>query len=315
MLKKILVISFCIISIGLVTFSGSAYLIEASEKFLFTVVLDAGHGGIDAGVNGVNTNVKESELNLKTVYELKNIFEKNGFIVRLTRTNEDGLYGDTSPGFKLRDLNKRKQIITSSNADILISIHMNNYQDSRRRGAQVFYKENDKTSNYLAEKIQNRLNLMKESPRISKALKGDYYLLNTSKIPAVIVECGFLSNPNDEKLFAKFQNSEIIENNALRKILRLKYTLKIPTHAKNENNRRYGDKWEDDDGIYVGFHFGKIGEKSRRNRYFGHCLRRGKISLRFDDARSDRITKNACPYVNVRGGIRGNGSFRTRVVL
>ena len=77
---------------------------------------------------------------------------------------------------------------------------MNKYQDKRRRGAQVFYKQNDKTSNFLAEKIQNRLNLMKESSRISNSLKGDYYILNTSKIPAVIVECGFLSNEKDEEL-------------------------------------------------------------------------------------------------------------------
>ncbi|MBO5713662.1 MAG: N-acetylmuramoyl-L-alanine amidase [Clostridia bacterium] len=200
MFKKIIIVIFIFCISLCVFFSGKNYLSNASEKFSYTVDLDAGHGGIDVGVTGVKTKEKERELNLLTVLELKKVFENAGYKVVLTRENDGGLYGDTSSGFKLRDLNKRRQIINGANADVLISIHMNKYQDSRRRGAQVFYKENDKTSNFLAEKIQNRLNLMKESTRISKSLKGDYYLLNTSNIPAVIVECGFLSNASDEKL-------------------------------------------------------------------------------------------------------------------
>ena len=200
MVKKILSIITLIVLCFRVTFGCTLIPSNFNEKFSFTIVLDAGHGGIDGGVIGVNSKVKESELNLLTVKELKTVFENAGFNVILTRKDENGLYGDTTSGFKLRDLNKRKEIVNSSNADVLISIHMNKYQDKRRRGAQVFYKQNDKTSNFLAEKIQNRLNLMKESSRISNSLKGDYYILNTSKIPAVIVECGFLSNEKDEEL-------------------------------------------------------------------------------------------------------------------
>lgn len=199
MKRKILVI--CLVLVTLCSsILGVNEIISAYEKFFYTVVIDAGHGGIDNGVIGDALGSIESQLNLKMAYTLKSVYENAGFKVVLTRTDENGLYGDTSPGFKLRDLQKRAQIVNSSNADMLISIHMNKYSQKSRRGAQVFYKANDKTSNFLAEKIQLRLNLMKESPRISNALKGDYYILNYSKIPSVIVECGFLSNADDEKL-------------------------------------------------------------------------------------------------------------------
>ena len=190
-----------IIAVIICIITGSVVLVKtAYEKFTYIIVLDAGHGGIDGGVTGVSTGVKESELNLKTVYILKQVFEKAGYKVVLTRKDDDGLYGNTGAGFKLRDLKKRKEIINSANAELVISIHMNKYQSSSRRGAQVFFKQNDIKSKCLADKIQLRLNNMSESVRISNALKGDYYILNTSKIPAVIVECGFLSNVEDEKL-------------------------------------------------------------------------------------------------------------------
>lgn len=205
MKRKIVALISLALIVASICFTGKALISNAYEKFVYVVVLDAGHGGIDGGVVGVQTGVVESELNLKMVYELKDIYEKSGFKVVLTRTDENGLYGEASSGFKLRDLKKRRDIINNSNADMVISIHMNKYSASSRRGAQVFFKIDDKKSNFLAEKIQFRLNLMKESPRISNALKGDYYILNTAKIPAVIVECGFLSNKDDEKLL---QNEE-----------------------------------------------------------------------------------------------------------
>lgn len=70
------------------------------DNLAYVIVIDAGHGGIDGGVTGVNTNVKESEINLLIAEELKEIFEINGFTALLTRSDDNGLYGDTSPGFK-----------------------------------------------------------------------------------------------------------------------------------------------------------------------------------------------------------------------
>ena len=163
------------------------------------IVLDAGHGGIDGGTTGVVTGVKESELNLIIVKELEKLFTKSGFNVILTRSNSEGLYGDTSSGFKVRDLKKRVEICNKSNASVMLSIHINKYSSSSRRGVQVFYKDT-KESKRLATTLQTQINLMSESPKMYSALLGDYYILNTTLASSVIVECGFLSNSEDEKL-------------------------------------------------------------------------------------------------------------------
>lgn len=174
--------------------------IKTSKTRIFTVVIDAGHGGIDGGAEGVTTKVKESDLNLEIAKILREKFMVLGFNAIMTREDENGLYGSTEPGFKLRDMRRRKEIINSKNADIVISIHLNKYSSPSRRGAQTFFNENSEFSKNLAKCIQSRINVMKLSPRISSELKGDYYILNESNAPAVIVECGFLSSPEDEKL-------------------------------------------------------------------------------------------------------------------
>lgn len=165
----------------------------------YSVVIDAGHGGIDGGASG-SLGVYEREINLSISYKLKEMFESRGYKVTLTRTDENGLYDDTSPGFKLRDLKRRVEIIKNANPDLFISVHLNTYTSPMRRGAQVFYKKGNDYSKKLAENVQVELNLLKESKRMYDALSGDYYLLNSINIPAIIVECGFLSNPEEEKL-------------------------------------------------------------------------------------------------------------------
>ena len=166
----------------------------------FTVVIDAGHGGIDGGVIGKITKVKESELNLAVTFELQKCFENAGIKTVLTRSSSGGLYGLPTTGFKKRDMQKRKEIITGSNADVVISIHMNYYSSSLRRGAQVFFKQGSEQSRLLASCMQENLNNMKEASRNCEILKGDYYVLNVAEASAVLVECGFLSNPEDEAL-------------------------------------------------------------------------------------------------------------------
>jgi N-acetylmuramoyl-L-alanine amidase len=168
------------------------------DNLAYVIVIDAGHGGIDGGVTGVNTNVKESEINLLIAKELKEIFEINGFTALLTRSDDNGLYGDTSPGFKKRDMEARKKIILESGADLVVSIHQNSYRASYRRGAQVFYQKGSSTGEAFAATMQSMLN-----SRLGTDLgflAGDYYICRCSEIPTVIVECGFLSNPQDEAL-------------------------------------------------------------------------------------------------------------------
>ena len=166
----------------------------------FTVVIDAGHGGIDGGVSGKVSGVKESDLNLDIAKKLKQEFEKSGINVVMTRNSYGGLYGTTAKGFKMRDMKKRIKIINSANADLMISVHLNYYSSSSRRGATVFFCEGKEEGERLAKSIQKHFNRLSGQEREFSALKGDYYLLNESTCPAVICECGFLSNEQDEKL-------------------------------------------------------------------------------------------------------------------
>ena len=172
----------------------------ASPSDRFTVVIDAGHGGIDGGVSGITTGVKESELNLDIARKLKTKFDKSGAKTVMTRKTEAGLYGIYSKGFKRRDMQKRKQITLNAKADVFVSIHLNYYSSPLRRGAQVFYKIDDEKSKSLADIVQAELNGGKEYERDYTALAGDYYVLNEADCAAILCECGFLSNAEDEKL-------------------------------------------------------------------------------------------------------------------
>lgn len=172
----------------------------ASPSDRFTVVIDAGHGGIDGGVSGITTGVKESELNLDIARKLKTKFDKSGAKTVMTRKTEAGLYGIYSKGFKRRDMLKRKQITLNAKADVFVSIHLNYYSSPLRRGAQVFYKIDGEKSKSLADIVQAELNGGKECERDYTALAGDYYVLNEADCAAILCECGFLSNAEDEKL-------------------------------------------------------------------------------------------------------------------
>lgn len=172
---------------------------EASSSGI-KVVLDAGHGGIDGGVSGVNTGGKESDLNLSVVKKLEKCFIDAGISVVLTRSSEAGLYGLATKNLKKKDMQKRSEIINKAEPDLVISVHMNKYSTSSRRGAQVFYKESSENSKILADCIQQSFNSMEQSVRECSSLTGDYYILNCSPYTSVIAECGFLSNPNDEAL-------------------------------------------------------------------------------------------------------------------
>ena len=173
----------------------------AAKAQRLTVVLDAGHGGIDGGVVGINSGTKESDINLAITFLLQERFEEAGFNVVLTRKTEAGLYGTATTGYKKRDMKKRAEVINSSSPSLVISVHQNFFSSKSRRGAQVFFRENAPQSIALARSIQNKLNAMPECVNSDlQALKGDYYILNCNPYPAVIVECGFLSNAEDEAL-------------------------------------------------------------------------------------------------------------------
>ncbi len=172
----------------------------AAQAQRLTVVIDAGHGGVDGGVVGKTSGRKESDINLSISRYLQEEFEEAGFLVVQTRPTEAGLYGMATAGYKRRDMQKRAEIINSNSPALMISVHQNFFSLPSRRGAQVFFRENSENSRTLACSIQSALNNMPECVKKTDALKGDYYVLNCNDFPAVIVECGFLSNVEDEAL-------------------------------------------------------------------------------------------------------------------
>ena len=165
-----------------------------------TIVLDAGHGGIDGGVKGVKTGVAESEINLSVVKKLETYLISAGFTVVLTRSSDAGLYGVASSTLKRRDMEKRKAIIEKAAPTMVVSVHMNYYPNSSRRGGQTFYRADSESSAVLANSMQKSLNALYKDVKDYSPLKGDYYILNCTEYPSVIAECGFLSNPDDETL-------------------------------------------------------------------------------------------------------------------
>ena len=179
--------------------AGFSPLIKSlSPKAEYTVVIDAGHGGIDGGCEGAITGVSEASLNLDYAKCLKTKLEGFGFDVIMTRTTESGLYNPLASNKKRSDMEKRKKIVESSCADFVISIHMNSYNSSAS-GAQVFYGEDDEPSKLLADCIQKHfINNLEYSRKETKI--GDYYILNAIRAPSVLVECGYLSNPKEEAL-------------------------------------------------------------------------------------------------------------------
>ncbi len=169
----------------------------------YTVVLDAGHGGRDEGVTGVESKVTEKKLNLVITFYVKEYLEKAGVDVVLTREDDNGLYGDVKSNFKRADMKKRKEIINQNKPEAIVSIHTNKFPaDSKRRGAQAFFEQMSANSKELATSLQDSLNMLNNeyANRSFPPLSGEYYILKCSRYPSAIVECGFLSNPEEDKL-------------------------------------------------------------------------------------------------------------------
>lgn len=190
-----LILSFSILKI-------SSYSASGSEILGITIVLDAGHGGRDDGSSGVNTDVKEADLNLQVTKRLEKQLKNFGFKVVLTRDDKDGLYDEDATNFKKSDMAKRKEIIEKANPNMVISIHMNSYPSNYVSGAQAFYQEGDEDSRAFAECVQKQL--LKNFDNAKKESNfGDYYILKCINTPTVLVECGYLTNPEEELLLQK----------------------------------------------------------------------------------------------------------------
>ena len=177
------------------------------------IIIDPGHGGIDGGMIGTTTGVYESKINLEIALRLRKYLEESGSLVLMTRDEDVGLYtdGGTIRKKKNEDLRNRKRLFDESNADIVISIHSNSFVQSQYYGAQAFYSPNCEMSKLAAKFIQEELIRVLDNGNTRKAkAKKDVYILKNIKVPTVLVECGFLSNPGEEKLLKSSKYQEKI---------------------------------------------------------------------------------------------------------
>lgn len=169
-----------------------------------TVIIDAGHGGEDGGAVGADGSY-EKDINLAIALELEELLRSAGISTRLTRDTDTLLYDKASnyQGHKkIQDAEARLAVASEYDNAIFVSIHVNSFPQSKYNGLQVYYSENSPLSAVLAEKIQSLtvLNLQPDNTRKIKAAGDNIYIMKKLTHPAVLVECGFISNPEECKL-------------------------------------------------------------------------------------------------------------------
>lgn len=167
------------------------------------IVLDAGHGKPDEGAQS-STGTTEAETNLKIALKVQSLLEQSGAIVILTRSDDEAIYdldSKTLKQKKISDIHNRVKIGNEAQADIFVSIHLNKIPQEQYWGWQCFYKEGNEQSIKLAKSLQENLNesIQKENKRVAMKLEN-VYIMKHVEIPISIVECGFLSNKEEEKL-------------------------------------------------------------------------------------------------------------------
>ncbi|HJI47012.1 MAG TPA: N-acetylmuramoyl-L-alanine amidase [Oscillospiraceae bacterium] len=187
------------------TFMANSSAAETSSNPFMrkTIIVDAGHGGDDGGAIGIDGTV-EKDINLDIALKLEKILKFYGFNVIMTRTEDvmtcdDGL--DSLRKRKVSDIHNRFDLMRKNPDAVFISVHQNKFEDTSQHGTQVFYSGNNEKSKVLAEAIQTSITsaVQPENGRVVKKSDSGIYLLYHAEIPAVLVECGFISNPDEVK--------------------------------------------------------------------------------------------------------------------
>lgn len=202
---------FTIIAVACATLTLSAISTGAVKMYkadVPRVVVDAGHGEPDGGCVG-NLGSIEQEINLSVAKKVAEILEAKKIDTKLTRENSLGLWTEKSTTIrekKVEDMKKRVEIMNKSDADLFISIHMNSYPTNSASGLRVFYDQNHPEIKELAENIQERMSdITGAKSSAVKPADRNLFLLKNTPMPVVLIECGFLSNPEEEK---KLMDSE-----------------------------------------------------------------------------------------------------------
>ena len=168
-----------------------------------TIIIDAGHGGEDGGaeVDGI----LEKDINLSIALILRDMLCANGYHVKMVRDSDISVYSDGADSLsekKTSDLHNRVELFNADENNIVVSIHQNKFDDSRYSGTQVFYSENNENSQALADSIRTAvvMLLQPDNTRELKKATKDIFILDQAAVPAVIVECGFLSNDEERQM-------------------------------------------------------------------------------------------------------------------
>ena len=170
----------------------------ADDSGRLCVVVDAGHGGDDPGKIGIN-GAPEKDINLQIAQKLKKYLEAEDVEVVLTRETEDGLYDAHASNKKVQDMKRRIEIIEKTDPVLTVSIHQNSYPEEYVHGAQVFYYRHSAESEQAAKTMQEALRAADIGNTRQAKANDTYYLLKRTEVPIIIVECGFLSNPEEAK--------------------------------------------------------------------------------------------------------------------
>lgn len=173
-----------------------------------TIVLDPGHGGEDPGAVSDYTGICEKNINLYIANQVKALLEADGYTVLMTRTEDVLVYDETAKGetaMRRQDLLRRKKMMDESGADIVVSIHLNKYTDPDVHGAQTFFVKESQSGKALAECLQTALvsKVDPENTRVALVKKEDIIITKNCKTTTAIVECGFLSNKEEEQKLAQ----------------------------------------------------------------------------------------------------------------
>lgn len=191
---------FIFILIGILGSKAITVLFQSRPPtYTHTYIIDAGHGGVDGGATSVS-GVLESHINLSIAQKLNDVMRLLGMQTVMIRTEDISVYteGNSIAAKKLSDLKQRVKLVNNTPGAVLLSIHQNHFTDSKYAGAQVFHATTP-DSRELAEKMQKTFTNMTATDRNIKPVKG-VYLMQEVACPAVLIECGFISNVQEEAL-------------------------------------------------------------------------------------------------------------------
>lgn len=196
--------------------------VDAAAESDITVIIDAGHGGEDGGCEG--NGLVEKDLNLDIALRVASLLEDAGINVVMTRDTDILLYDKNSDYVgkkKAQDVRRRLEIAKNQDDPVLVSIHMNYFAQTQYSGLQVWYSKNDARSKILANLIQSNVKseLQPSNKRVTKEATSSIFLLHNATFPAVLIECGFLSNPDEARALTDENYRQNLANSIFKSIM------------------------------------------------------------------------------------------------